>query len=93
MNSVEVIIYRSSFERERYTFYLENEFHLWLDSYGIELRKTTRHKWKTLDCYIRLDPRISNITENQVILTDDIKERAKKILIEQIQIAKWSERK
>lgn len=93
MNSVEVIIYRSSFEREKYTFYLENEFHLWLDSYALELRKTHRHKWTSLDCYYRLDKRNSNLTEEQVILINDIKEMAKKVLIEQIQVNKWSERK
>ena len=91
-NSIEIIINHSPLKREIYTFWLQDCHHIWLDSYRLELRKTVRHKFKLEEYYDRLDNRNSNLTENQVILFDEIKEQAKFRLISQIKVQKWSER-
>ncbi len=81
MKDVEVIIKHNKLKREVYSFYLENQYHLWLDEYKLENRKTTRHKWIAQITYNRLDFRYSNILEKEVLLTDEIKQKAKNNLI------------
>lgn len=94
MNRIEVIIKHSELKREVYRFYLEDAFHLWLDSYWLELRETTRQKFRITDEYYdRLNYRSnSKLTVDQVILLPEIIELAKKQLINQIKVAKWSKR-
>ena len=92
MNQIEVIINYSPIKREIFGFYFGDEFHLWLDSYSLELRKTPRHKFRSIENYDRLDSRDSTLREDQVILSDEIKEKAKQQLLSQIRIQKWSER-
>ena len=92
MKSVEVIIEHSKVERVVWEFYLENEYHLWLESYRLELRETPRHKFKAKYSYYRLDSRNSTLQENQIVLSEQLKETAKLKLLSQIKVQKWSER-
>lgn len=83
-------------KREYYRFYLENEYHLWLDDYEFQTRQTTRHKWIAEKGYSRLEPRRYypiKLSEAEVPLTDAIKDEVKKVLLSQLKIEKWSERK
>lgn len=95
MNSVEIILGggQGMLKREVYYFYLENEYYLWLDYYAIQSRLTTRHKWVNEKVYNRLESRNSQLKEEDVILTETIKEKAIKQLLSQIKVQKWSEGK
>ena len=93
MNSVEIILNKNKLEREVYTFWLENEYWLWLDNYTYEVKLTPRHKFKIKRSYYRLEPRDSTLKEEEVVFNDELKQMALNKLISQIKVKKWSERK
>lgn len=74
--------------KEVWQFWLCNEFHLVLDRYYIAERLSTRHKYKTLNSYNRLDNRGSHIKIDDVPFDDSIKKQAKDILYAQINVDK-----
>ena len=68
--------------------------HLYLDAYALMKRESKRHrKYKYELRYERLSGRDSNITENDVPFTDDIRKEALEIYYSKIECLKWSERK
>jgi len=78
--------------REVYTFYFQNEFHLVLDRYSLETRPTPRHKFQIVKSYSRLDNRnYKAIKEEDVVLNDVIIELAKKQLYNQVRVHKWND--
>ena len=83
--------------REVYTFYVENEYHIWLDGYSKEHRLTNRHKWQGVKIYSRLDYRNYKyseeyLEEKDVPFHDGIIRMVKDKLLTGLQIKKWSER-
>ena len=88
-------IANSKNQRHYYRFYLENEYHLWLDEYEYQVRKTSHSKWIVEKGYSRLDSRryySEKLEEINVILNDHVKEKVREIVLKQLQIQKWSER-
>ena len=90
--NIEVIIDHNKLEREVYHFYLGNEYILWLDYYAFQKRLTSRHNFKNEKIYYRLEPRLSDLKENEVNLTEEIKLKVLNQLLSQIKIQKWSEK-
>ena len=78
-----------------WTFWLYNT-DLVLDSYLVETRKTIRHGFKIKSAYYRLPTGyntygLTHITEAEVPLTDEIKERALDKYVSQLRVVRWSE--
>ena len=86
----------NNLRREVYRFYVENEYHIWLDEYAIQTRITTRHKWQSIKQYSRLINRDiygdKILHEQDVPLHDGIIRTVKDKLVEELQVKKWSER-
>lgn len=79
--------------KEVYRFW-EHEQNLILDSYYLCLRESKRKRnWEYLKIYERLSGRISNITENEVPFTDEIKKLALDEYIKLLKVKTWSEYK
>jgi hypothetical protein len=89
---MEIIVDHGSLEREVYTFWLANEYHLWLDSYKYERRETTRHKFKVMKIWNRLEDRHANIKLGEFKFDDSIKQKAKEQLMAQIKVELWEGR-
>ena len=93
MGRAELLIPIDEFNQEVFRFYFdENRNTLYLDYYGWRHRDTKRHGWKTNKYYYRLRERESNMMEEEVLLSDAVKEMAIKQFTEQLTVAKWSER-
>lgn len=92
MQDIRVIINHSKLKREVYDFWLQNQYHLILDGYRLELRESSRHKFRATEEYSRLDNRYKTLKEEQVILFPEIIELAKKQLFEQIKVHKWNDK-
>ena len=67
-------------------------YNLILDNYYILKKESKRHKPVIISKYCRLNVRDSNITENQVPLTDEIKTQVFNEYISKIKVIKWSEK-
>ena len=65
---------------------------LYLDRYWVSVKETKRHKPRIVSNYSRLSGRDSNLTEDQVPLTDELKAEAIQLYISKIIVRKWSER-
>ena len=66
---------------------------LFLNSYCICKKESKRHKnFKTLKSYERLDGRGSNMTEDEVPLTDELKMEVINQFMSTLKVIKWSER-
>ena len=93
---ITIIIEHSKLKREVYNFWLRDAKHAYLDEYNLELRKSPRHKFVATKHYSRLEVgsyRSSTLKEEQVILSDEIKEMVKQKLIEQLKVLKWNDNK
>ena len=76
--------------KEEYSFILIDDV-LWLDTYILWQRQTTRHSFKAVKYYSRLHTRSCSISENEVVLDDYFKDLALQHL-SKIEITKWSEK-
>jgi tRNA isopentenyl-2-thiomethyl-A-37 hydroxylase MiaE len=78
------------FHKKEYIFWFyDNRDVLYLDKYYECERKTKRHAWKIVKKYDRIDNRYNEIKASEVPLTEELKEQAKKILIDSIQVKLW----
>lgn len=89
---VEININKDELERERYIFYYLDET-LWLDKYFSEKRETKRHKYKIVKHYNRLSARESNVKEEDVPISKEIKQEALNAFIARLNVKLWSERR
>lgn len=89
---MDIIIDHGPLKREVYTFWFANEFHIYFDRYRLEAKETTRHKFKTIKNWERIDGRNNNIQLSEIKFDDEIKQRAKDQLMKQVQIGLWPER-
>jgi len=86
------VIIAEDLSRKIYSFYVEDFNKIWLDWYAYESRESKRHKFVRVQYYNRLEKRNSNLLEEDVILTDDIKNAIEQKIFSSLQIKKWSER-
>lgn len=78
--------------REEWGFILMDT-NLYLDSYSLAVKPSEKSRtFKTLTYYDRIDKRRSNMLESDVVLTDEIKNKALETLMSSISIKKWSDR-
>jgi len=77
--------------KEVYRFW-ENGTHLVLDSYNLLNRENKRkQKWTYLKTYERLSDKQSTLSENEVPLTDEVKELILDEYIKLLSVKTWSE--
>lgn len=74
-HSIEITKDIDEFNREKYIYSLL-DYKLLLDNYYIESRKTKRSKFKVVKSYSRLNQRDSKIRQDEVILSDELKQEA-----------------
>jgi len=81
--------------RMRYEFYLY-EGNLAVDTYAIEGKNKRQRNWRIIEVYERLHSRDTfpavKVTEEQMPLYPNVIEDAKKALMAQMRVCKWSER-
>ena len=66
---------------------------IYLESYYVLQKESKRHRnYRTLKKYERLSKRDSNMEENEVPLTTELKEEALNQFVYKIKVLKWSER-
>lgn len=75
----------------RWTFWFTTNI-LYLDSYIIFVRESTRHKYRAVNGYQRLFARntVFKMNVEDVPLTDDIKKQALDTFMSQIKVMKWN---
>ncbi len=83
---MELIIKHNDLKQEIYRFWLRDETKLVLDSYYIQEKKTSRHKFQTIKQYNRLDQRGNTLKLNDVPFNDNIKQLAKNKLLNSINV-------
>lgn len=67
---------------------------LYLDGYYVNKRETTKHrKYNIIKQYSRLSNRYDTLTESEVPLTDEIRQRALNEFFSTIKCLTWSERR
>lgn len=91
---IEIIKKNDNLSRNVYTFMLLNDS-LILDIYTEESRESTKHKFKPIKMYNRLDKRFNYIpiSEDQIEITDEITNGVFDKLRSYLKICKWSEYK
>lgn len=77
--------------KEVFSFF-DDGYILYLDTYCLFNRESKSHSFKKVKWYERLRQRESNIQENEVILSEDIKQRAINEVISRLQVKYWSEK-
>lgn len=91
---MELIITKTLVEREVWRFVFIDGC-LYLDTYSLERKKSTRHKkYEKIDFYSRLNftGRDSNMTEDEVPLSDGVRVAAVMKFYLTLSCKKWSER-
>ena len=79
------------FNREIYDFWLPDYGNkMFLNEYRWDKRETKRRNWKTMKKYHRLSGRECTMKEEEVLLTDAIKEMALEKLKSSLTVEKWS---
>lgn len=73
----------------KWIFWLDGT-NMWLDHYIEMSRVSKRHKFIVNRNYNRLDLRQSNMTVEEVPLSEEVKSEALKQLVSQITIQKWA---
>ncbi len=86
---MEIIIDHNKLKREVYIFWFCNEFHIYFDSYQLQVRQTSRHKFITIKQWYRIDDRGNNINFNEIIFDESIKQKVREQLLKQINIEVW----
>lgn len=90
MNTELIVAHEGGLQREVWTFYfMDNRTTLYVDHYAVEVRETTRHKFKPTKRYYRLDQRNNNITASEVPLTETIKGMAIAAFTKSLQVKMW----
>lgn len=73
-------------------YFLDRDATLYLDTYILSERPTTRHKFKWAKYYNRTDGRSNTIKLPDVPLPDDVSAEAMRKLVEMVSVKKWPER-
>lgn len=80
--------------KEQFRFHIFNSSFLVLDSYHLLSRENTRKRdWNSLKRYERLSDRNSNITLQEVPLTEELKIEALQEHIKTLKVMTWEEYK
>jgi hypothetical protein len=90
--NISVIIPVDDLHQYQYNFWFyDNNNTLYLDGYYEVSKQTKRHHWCVQRGYDRLSGRYPypKIPLNEVPFNEDIKEQAKKVLIDSIQVKFW----
>jgi len=91
---IEIVDTPDPLTRKVWTFWFSDRYGLVLDTYEVETRKTTRHKFHVEKCHNRLSTRDSNLREAEVPMTEEIKARAMDALLARVRamgVHLWSE--
>lgn len=73
---------------ELYGFYLMNDCILVLDSYCYQERPSKRHKFRNVSKYNRTLKRDNNIQLSDILIPDEVKEKAFNELVRRIKVVK-----
>ncbi len=79
-------------EKIVYDFWLDGTNFI-LDRYEVYNRETTKHKYVRKVKYDRCSHRDNNITEAEIEIPQEIKDKVIADFIKHLQVIKWSERK
>lgn len=90
MDRIRVTRAESPLRQYRWTFcFFDRGCTLYLDSYEVLERPSTRHKFRVIQQYLRLDKRHSNISVDDAPLPDDVADQAKDAMASRISVKKW----
>ena len=76
---------------EKYRFYIDGNV-IFLDEYEVLKREANQRKFRVIDGYSRLYLRNSTVKEQDVPLTEDIKQQIIKKFADSLVVARWSEK-
>jgi len=88
---VTLTIPKDDLTQEVFSFWV-SDTKLFLDTYSLQKRGTKYKKFVAEKYYSRLSGRDSNLTENEVPFTEEIKKQAIDRFVSQLTCLKWSER-